>query len=117
MSYSPIEYLRHILDEAEYLLNQAQGLTYDEFVSNPTLRRAFVRSLEIIGEAAKQIPVEMRQKYNHVEWRAMAGMRDRLIHHYFGVDYEIVWDVVVNKIPVLYRTIKVIIDEIEGGDS
>ena len=47
----------------------------------------------------------------------MAGMRDRLIHHYFGVDYEIVWDVVVNKIPVLYRTIKVIIDEIEGGDS
>ncbi len=113
MSRSAIEYLRHILDETEYLMNRAQGLTYEEFLNDPTLQRAFVRSLEIIGEAAKQIPPEMREKYGHIEWRAMAGMRDRLIHHYFGVDYEIVWDVVVNKIPSLSQGIRRII-EAEG---
>ncbi len=116
MSRSAIEYLRHILDEAEYLMDRTRGLTYEEFLRDPTLQRAFMRSLEIIGEAAKQVPVEMREKYSHVEWRAMAGMRDRLIHHYFGVDYEIVWDVVVNKIPALSHAIRRII-EAETGAS
>ena len=110
MSRSVIEYLRHILDETEYLMNRAQGLTYEEFMDDPTLKRAFVRSLEIIGEAAKQIPPKMKEKYSHIEWRAMAGMRDRLIHRYFGVDYEIVWDVVVNKIPALSQAIRHIIE-------
>ncbi|RMF27962.1 MAG: DUF86 domain-containing protein [Chloroflexi bacterium] len=67
MSRSAIEYLRHILDETEYLMNRSQGLTYEEFLNDPTLQRAFVRSLEIIGEAAKQIPPEMREKYGHIE--------------------------------------------------
>jgi uncharacterized protein with HEPN domain len=55
-----------------------------------------------IGEASKKIPDDFKQKYSHLEWRAMAGMRDRLIHGYFGVDYGIVWDVVKNKIPILH---------------
>jgi uncharacterized protein with HEPN domain len=62
-----------------------------------------VRSLEIISEAAKQIPDDFRQQYPHVEWRAMAGMRDRLIHGYFGVDYDIISDVAVTKVPILQR--------------
>ena len=70
------------------------------------LKRAFVRSIEIIGEASKRIPDDLKQKYSHLEWQAMAGMRDRLIHGYFGVDYDIVWDVVINKIPMLHRAIK-----------
>src|SRR6266571_8598230 len=83
MSFEPRDYLRHILVEADYLLDQTAGLTRDEFVANETLRRAFVRSLEIVGEAAKKIPEEFRAQYPTVEWRAMSGMRDRLIHDYF----------------------------------
>lgn len=109
MSVSALEYLRHILDETQYLMSQAKGLTKDQFMRDQTLKRAFVRSLEIIGEAVKQIPDDLRQKYGHLDWRAMAGMRDRLIHAYFGVDYDIVWDVVIDKVPALYEEIKQII--------
>jgi Uncharacterized conserved protein len=110
MSLSAVEYVRHMLDETGYLIDQTQGLTWDQFMRDATLQRAFVRSLEIIGEASKRIPDDFKQKYGHLEWRAMAGMRDRLIHGYFGVDYGIVWDVVTNKIPVLHRAIKEIIE-------
>jgi uncharacterized protein with HEPN domain len=74
---SPLEYLRHILDEAEYLMGQTQGLSQDEFLNDETLKRAFVRSIEIIGEAAKKVPDNLKQKYPQIEWRAIAGMRDR----------------------------------------
>ena len=60
-----------------------------------------MRSLEIIGEAAKKVPEDFRAQYAGVEWRAMAGMRDRLIHDYFGVDFELVWDVVQRRVPEL----------------
>lgn len=110
MSFEPRDYLRHILAEADYLLGRAGGLTFESFVSDETLRRAFVRSLEIIGEAAKQVPVEFRAQFPNVDWRAMAGMRDRLVHGYFGVDYEIVWDVVSNRIPDLREQIGAILE-------
>jgi uncharacterized protein with HEPN domain len=115
MSLSSLEYLRHILDETAYLTDQAKGLTKDEFLQDETLKRAFVRSLEIIGEATKKVSVEFRQKYSHVDWRAMAGMRDRLIHGYFGIDYDIVWDVVINKVPSLQQEIRQIIQKENYG--
>lgn len=108
MSGSIPAFLQHILNEAQYLVNHATGLTKAEFLGNEALKRAFVRSLEII-EAAKQIPDDCRQQHTHAEWRAMAGMRDRLIHGYLGVDYDIVWDVVVTKVPVLQRPVGQII--------
>lgn len=115
MSLSSLEYLRHILDETIYLVDRAKGLSKDQFMQDETLRRAFVRSLEIIGEAAKKVPPELRQKYSHLDWRAIAGMRDRLIHDYFGIDYDIVWDVVTNKVPILQREIRQIIQNESNG--
>ena len=88
MSPSPLEYLRHILDETKYLAGQTNVLSQEQFLNDETAKRAFVRSLEIIGEAAKKVPLQMKQRYPDVEWRAMAGMRDRVVHRYFGVDYR-----------------------------
>jgi uncharacterized protein with HEPN domain len=103
MSTSPVEYLQHIVDETEYLVRRAEGVTKDDFLQDETLKRAFVRSLEIIGEAVKHLPDEFKQRHSHLDWRAMAGMRDWLIHGYFGVDYDIVWDAVINKVPLLHQ--------------
>jgi uncharacterized protein with HEPN domain len=101
MSFEPRDYLRHVQVEIDYLIAESAGVTLDRFLDDLTLQRAFVRSLEIIGEAAKRVPESFRSEHPHVAWRAMAGMRDRLIHGYFGVDYALVWDVVTTRIPEL----------------
>ena len=110
MSFEPRDYLRHILLEADYLAGQTAGLSVDEFLNDDTLQRAFVRSLEVIGEAAKKLPDEFRRQHPALELRALAGMRDRLIHGYFGVDYQLVWDVVQTRIPELRTRIRAILD-------
>lgn len=109
MSKEPIELLRHIADECAYLLSVNKNLSKDDFLNDETLKRAVVRSLEIIGEATKKIPADFKVKWQTVQWKNMAGMRDRLIHDYIGVNYTIVWDVFKNKIPELYAQIQNVI--------
>lgn len=104
MSKEPLEYIKHIRDEIAFILSVIdEDLTKDAFLEDETLKRAVIRSLEIIGEATKKIPVDFKLKWNSITWKNMAGMRDRLIHDYMGVNYTIVWDVIKNKIPELHQ--------------
>lgn len=108
MSYH--EYLKHILDETEFLSQKVANLDKNHFLNDEVLKRAFVRSLEIIGEATKKLPDNVRDKYGNIDWRAIAGTRDKLIHDYFGIDYDIVWDIVINEIPALRSQIEKILN-------
>lgn len=81
MSFEPRDYLRHMLEEADFLVAETRELTKQEFLGDKILRRAFVRSIEVIGEAAKQVPPDFRAKHPDAAWRVIAGMRDKLIHH------------------------------------
>ena len=94
-----------------YIISVGKNLNYEEFLDDETLKRAIVRSLEIIGEATKKIPADVKLKWNTIQWKNMAGMRDRLIHDYMGVNYTIVWDVVKNKIPDMNKQISEFLTE------
>ena len=113
MSKLSLEYLKHILEETEFIVSELNKISEKDFYINPVLKRAFVRSLEIIGEATKNISEDFREKHSDIDWKNMTRMRDKLIHHYFGVDYYIVWDVAKNEIPVLHsKILKIIQNEI-----
>ena len=106
MSKEPLEFLRHIHDECLFLLSAMKdNLSEEDLVDDEVLKRAVVRSLEIIGEATKKIPADFKLRWNSINWKNMAGMRDRLIHDYMGINFSIVWDVLVNKIPELEKQI------------
>lgn len=110
MSKEPIEYLRHILDECLYIRSVITSeTTKDDLLRDETMKRAIVRSLEIMGEATKKIPADFKLKWSLINWKNIAGMRDRLIHDYMGINYFIVWDVVRNKIPELTEQIQEVI--------
>jgi len=112
----PIEYLRHILDECRFILTTTSDVTKNQLLENEMMKRAVVRSLEIIGEVTKKITVDVKLKWNTISWKDMAGMRDHLIHDYVGVDYTIVWNVVRNDIPKLEKQISAAIeDQSRGG--
>ncbi len=101
--------------ECNYLMNRTKELNYNSFLNNEDLKKAFVRSLEIIGEAVKNIPVEIREKFPMVMWKEMTGMRDKLIHAYFSVDYEVVWKTVIEDIPIIKKNFTDIMNKLYGN--
>jgi uncharacterized protein with HEPN domain len=99
MYHSQLELLRHILDECNFLIQKSESLSEKEFYENELFQKAFVRSLEIIGEAATKSDPSFMMKHPQIPWKLMRGLRNRLIHQYFDVDYEILWQVIKVEIP------------------
>ena len=106
-----IEFIRHIFVEIDYIQTTIEKVVEEDFYKDETLKRAITRSLEIIGEAIKNLTIEFRLKYNSVPWSYMAKLRDKIIHHYQDVDYETIWNIISLEIPQLHFQIEQIIKE------
>lgn len=104
-------FLKDILKSTEKILKYVNKKSFDEFVKDGMLSDAVIRNLEIIGEAVKNLPATIKQKYSKVEWKKIAGLRDILIHEYFEIDYEVLWDIVKKKVPKLKEQIVTILKE------
>lgn len=107
------DYVEDILNSINETEEFVEGLGFDEFKGNKKTVNAVIRSLEVIGEAAKKIPEGLRKRFGDVPWNRMAGMRDKLIHEYHGVDLEIVWAVLKEELPPLKPKIEKILETLE----
>ena len=107
-------FLEHILESINAIEEFSRGISQQELISNRLKRSAIVREIEIIGEAAKNISEGIRGKYKEVNWKGIVGARDKMIHHYFGVDLDIVWGIITNDLPVLKKQIMKIEKELES---
>lgn len=108
-------YLEDIVEAMRSIEEFVQGMGFEEFKRDDRTSSAVIRKFEIIGEAAKGVPENIRQKYPQVPWREMAGMRDKLIHSYFSIKYDLVWQTINRRIPNLRPVILQILDELEGN--
>lgn len=107
------DYLEDILNTIDKAENFIEGMTYEEFIKDDKTVFAVIRALEIIGEAVKNIPDDVRKSYPEVPWRDIAGMRDKVIHGYFGVKLDIVWNTVKEELPSLKPIFEKILKELE----
>lgn len=106
-------YIRDILENMRDAEEFIRGMSYDQFAGDKRTVNAVLRSIEVVGEATKNVPDDIRSAYPQVPWKEMAGMRDKVVHFYFGVDKEIVWLVARDRIPALRPLIEQILDDIE----
>ncbi len=113
MSRNITLYIKDILQNMSDAEDFITGMSYEQFANDKKTLNAVLRSIEVIGEASKNIPDDIRNLYEDVPWKEMAGMRDKVIHFYFGVDKEIIWVVVKERIPVLKPLISRVLREIE----
>ena len=107
-------YLRDIFDAMVSIESFVEKMDFDQFKEDDKTTSAVIRKLEIIGEAAKNIPQNITQKYSTVPWKEMAGMRDKLIHFYFGVNLKLVWQTVKHRIPQVKPIIEQLLDELDN---
>jgi uncharacterized protein with HEPN domain len=107
-------YLRHILDAISDIEKFTKDISKDSFLQNREKQYAVIRAMEIIGEAAKNVSPRLRTKYPQIPWKTAAGMRDKLIHGYFGVNLERVWQVIVDNLPDFKNQIRTILEHIDN---
>lgn len=113
MKKDPKIFIEHILESIARIEEYTKEITKDEFLSSSKIQDAVIRRIEVIGEAVKNIPDEMKQKYPYMPWRKMTGMRDILIHEYFGVDLELTWRVVKEDITDLKKRMLRVKEDLE----
>lgn len=110
-------FIRDVLDCINKIEEFVGNTNFDEFVKDDKTSSAVIRKLEIIGEATKNVPRDVRQRYKTLPWSDMARMRDKIIHFYFGVDYDIVWKVIKERLPEIKLKIMQILNEMEEGGN
>ncbi len=101
--------LQHILDEAAEVSKYTDALSFEEFVIDGKTTRAVIRSIEVIGEAASKISIDFREGYPDIPWQKIIGMRNRLIHVYFDIDYNVIWQTVKENLPPLIEQLQLIL--------
>ncbi|MCX9081845.1 MAG: DUF86 domain-containing protein [Candidatus Methanoperedens sp.] len=106
-------FLKDILLAIRKIENYTEKLTYEEFLKDELRQDGVVKNLEVIGEAVKNIPQDIKNKKPEIEWKKIAGLRDILTHEYFGINFEIVWDVIMKKIPDLKKSVADLLSENE----
>ncbi len=106
--------LEDMLDSCGKILRFTANMSFDQFVEDERTYDAVVRNLEIIGEAAKNLPDDIRLRYRSIEWRKIAGLRDVIAHEYFGIDNDILWDIIENKIHSLQEEVRGIVEKEQG---
>jgi|SRR3989344_9092303 len=108
-------FVKDIIEAMEAIEEFVGNMTLDELKADEKTSSAVIRKFEVIGEAAKNIPGKIKEKHNDVQWKSMIGMRDRLVHAYFGIDYNLVWAAIKIEIPKLKLKIKKIVSILEQG--
>lgn len=105
--------LLHILDAITEIENYIKGVDYPKFMDNSMIRFACIKQLEIIGEASNHVSNELKSSYSDVQWDQIIGMRNIFVHEYFGVDNEIVWEIITNDLPVFKKVVSQICSSLE----